>query len=354
MGPAAGASLTLSATVGNAGDGESPPTALRYYRSSDETITTSDRMVGTDDVGTLSPGGTSAMSISLTAPSPPVAIVYHYGACVETVAGESDTTNNCSPGALLAPILPRHCPDLVAGSPSISKIVLDTGEEFTVSATVHNRGDGDAAATTLRFYLARRWHTTYNDNEVGADAVAELAPAGSSGEKSLTTTAPTDTDADHFYRACVDAPLHEIDKRNNCTDWVRYYVSNPQGRPDLAIGMVGGRGVLPPGRPVPFGVYVSNVGHRKSAPTTLRWYVTTDSTPNSDETGSPVFIPENEVRTQAIEELHPLEVSGPWFGLTAPAEPGNYQYGLCVDTVPDESDRSDDCLSAYEMEIEVR
>ncbi len=174
-------------------------------------------------------------------------------------------------------------------------------------ATVHNQGDGDAAATTLRYYLARLFHTTYADNEVGADAVAELVPAGSS-EKSLTRNAPTDARAKHFYRACVDAPPHETDKRNNCTAWVRYYLSNPQGRPNLV--------------PVAFLPSVGNYGDRKSAPTTLRWYVTTDSEPDSDETGSPVFTPENEIRTYAVGEIYPWAMSSDSFSpLPLPTNP---------------------------------
>ena len=66
---------------------------LRYYRSTDETITSSDTSEGTDDVGVLSASATSEESISLTAPSPGT---YYYGACVEAVTDESDTTNNCS------------------------------------------------------------------------------------------------------------------------------------------------------------------------------------------------------------------------------------------------------------------
>ena len=52
--PQTGATFTLSATVTNAGDAESVATTLRYYRSTDATITTSDSAVGTDDVETLS------------------------------------------------------------------------------------------------------------------------------------------------------------------------------------------------------------------------------------------------------------------------------------------------------------
>ena len=89
-----GASFTLSATVRNDGDGAAAATTLRYYRSTDATITTADTSVGTDAVGGLSAGATSSESTSLTAPSS--AGTYYYGACVDAVTGESDTTNNCS------------------------------------------------------------------------------------------------------------------------------------------------------------------------------------------------------------------------------------------------------------------
>ena len=92
--PATGASLTLSAILWNAGDGESPATTLRYYRSTDATITTGDTPVGTDAVGALAADDDGDESISLTAPA--TAGTYYYGACVDAVAGESDTTNNCS------------------------------------------------------------------------------------------------------------------------------------------------------------------------------------------------------------------------------------------------------------------
>ena len=92
--PNAGESFTLSAAVRNQGNGRSASTTLRYYRSSDETISTSDTAVGTDAVGGLAASGTSAESISLTVPS--TAGTYYYGACVDPVSGESNSQNNCS------------------------------------------------------------------------------------------------------------------------------------------------------------------------------------------------------------------------------------------------------------------
>ena len=92
--PMAGASLTLNVTVRNRGDGSSDPTTLRYFRSTDSTITSGDTEVGTDHVAGLDAPGSSAESILTYAPSTLGA--YYYGACVDSVSRESDTTNNCS------------------------------------------------------------------------------------------------------------------------------------------------------------------------------------------------------------------------------------------------------------------
>ena len=106
--PVTGAVFTLSVTVRNGGDGAAAATTLRYYRSADATITTSDTATGTDAVGALSASGTSAESIDLTAPLS--AGTYYYGACVDAVADESDTTNNCSTSAqVTVPVETQGC-----------------------------------------------------------------------------------------------------------------------------------------------------------------------------------------------------------------------------------------------------
>ena len=92
--PGPGAGFTFSATVRNQGVGQAAATTLRYYRSTDATITTADTQVDTDAVGALAASGTSDVSISLTAPS--TAGTYYYGACVDSVSGESNSGNNCS------------------------------------------------------------------------------------------------------------------------------------------------------------------------------------------------------------------------------------------------------------------
>ena len=90
----AGTSFTLGATVRNQGTGRSPETTLRYYRSTDSTISTSDTEVDTDGVRSLDSSETDDESERLPAPSS--AGTYCYSACVDSVTRESNTSNNCA------------------------------------------------------------------------------------------------------------------------------------------------------------------------------------------------------------------------------------------------------------------
>ena len=64
--------------------------------SANDTISSRDAQVGTDAVAGLGAGARSVETIRLTAPSQ--AGVYYYGACVDSISGETDTGNNCSSG----------------------------------------------------------------------------------------------------------------------------------------------------------------------------------------------------------------------------------------------------------------
>ena len=89
-----GVTFWFIATVVNDGYGRSATTTVRYYRSTDATITPSDTEEGTDPVAPKGRHQGYGATIRLTAPS--TAGTYYYGACVDAVPGESDTANNCS------------------------------------------------------------------------------------------------------------------------------------------------------------------------------------------------------------------------------------------------------------------
>ena len=212
-----GQSFTLSATVRNQGTGQSAATTLRWYRSSNRTISTRDTEVGTDPVGALGASATSPDSIRLTAPSSEG--TWYYGACVVSVAGES-AGNNCSAGIRVR--VEASSPDLVVPSVSVSDSSLTPGQSFTLSATVRNQGPGRSAATTLRWYRSTDATISTQDTEVGTDAVGALGASAASPD-SIRVTAPSSEGTWH-YGACVAGVSGESDTGNNCSRGVRVTV----------------------------------------------------------------------------------------------------------------------------------
>ena len=69
-------------------------------------------------------------------------------------------------------------PDLTVGSPSVTDSRPETGDSFTLSATVGNGGDGSSAATTLRYYRSTDLTITTSDTSVGTDGVGRLGRLG--------------------------------------------------------------------------------------------------------------------------------------------------------------------------------
>ncbi len=205
----------FAATVRNSGDSQSDATTLRYYRSSDSRITTSDTPIGTDPVTALSASGTDRQNIGQRAPSTPG--TYYYGACVDAVADESDTTNNCSSGVGVTVIGPS-APDLVVESPRSTESSVAPRGAFRFAATVRNSGDRPSVATTLRYYRSSDSRITTSDTPIGTDPVSALSASGTD-RQNIGQRAPS-TPGTYYYGACVDSVAGESDTTNNCSSGV--------------------------------------------------------------------------------------------------------------------------------------
>ena len=92
LGP--GTEFRLYATLKNKGNAVSEATTLWYYRSTDDTISPNDSRLGRGHRDPLAPDDTIRRYLPLTVPTSPG--TYYYGVCVDPVANERDTGNNCS------------------------------------------------------------------------------------------------------------------------------------------------------------------------------------------------------------------------------------------------------------------
>ena len=335
--PAAGASFTLRATVRNQGSGRSASTTLRYYLSTDATITTGDSEVGTDYVTSLSASRTSAEWISLRAPSS--AGTYYYGACVESVSGESNTGNNCS-SAVTVTVGAGPTPDLIVEAPTASNNSPLAGASFTLRATVRNQGSGRSASTTLRYYLSTDATITTGDSEVGTDAVFALS-AGRTGAEWISLRAPSSAGT-YYYGACVESVSGESNTGNNCSSAVTVTVgAGPT--PDLVVeAATVSNGTPAAGASFTLRATVRNQGSGRSASTTLRYYRSTDATITTGDT---------EVGTDGVFGLSAGRTSAEWISLRAPSSAGTYYYGACVESVSGESDTGNNCSTAATVTV---
>ncbi len=242
----------LSATVRNIGTGVSERTTVRYYRSDDATIESTDTPVRNRAVGLLSVEGIhSSPPVShpnesadiLTAPTIPG--TFYYGACVDPVSGESDTNNNCS----RAVPINVGVPDLAIGLTLTSTSIPSVGQPFTLTAMVRNQGPEEAAPTTLRYYRSEDANIDAADTPVGTTAVngltgfnglvsgpgSRLAPSGTS-RQTVGLNAPS-SPGTYYYGACVDAVAAETNADNNCSDGVFVSVV-PSGEDPFNIELV--------------------------------------------------------------------------------------------------------------------
>ena len=339
-GPGPGGSFTLSATVSNTGDGESPATTLHYYRSEDTTITPADTAVGTADIGELSASGTSAESISLTAPLSPGP--YYYGACVDEVTDESNTANNCSPSVevtVLQTLQQQVQPDLVVGTPTASVGETVVGGSFTLSATVSNTGGAASPSTTLRYYHSTDATITRSDTPVGTDVVGALGAAMTSSE-SISVTAPSSSGI-HHYGACVDTVTGESGTVNNCSPSVTVTVREP--RPvDLVMDAPTVRNSSPtPGAYFYYQVTVRNTGDSSAPSTALVCYHSADATITTSDTSLG--------RTSSIGSIAAGGTYRTPCSTTLPSSPGRYYYGACVEPVAGEPDTVNNCSPSVEV-----
>ena len=340
-----GGSFTLSTTVRNRGNGTSAAATLRYYRSTDSSISTEDTEVGTDDVVSLGASGTHDATIDLTAPA--TAGTYYYRACVDTVANESNTQNNCS-GAVAATVTePTETEvDLSVSSPSVSRSEVGPGGRFSLHVTVGITGvDEPNYIVPLSYH--RSGDSSISDSDAWIRSETLLLGPPSYGERTGIILYAADDFGVSYYGACVYySDPDETNTQNNCSAGVAVTVTESiQTIQDLKMGnspTVTDSNPAPGGR-FTLSVAVRNTGNAATPGTTSRYYRSSDSTITSGDT---------EVGTSTVNRLYPGQSVPGAITLTAPSDADTYYYGACVDSVPRESDTTNNCSSGVEVTVQ--
>ena len=316
------------------GDGDSTATTLRWYRSEDSILDRNvDAEIGTNTVTNLGAGTSIAISKLITASNTPGS--YYYFACVDGVADESNTDNNCSEALEVVVTAPELVVTL-----SASRTTVAPSETINLSTLITNAGDGDSTATTLRWYRsADNSLDRIADTEIGTSTVSSLG-AGASITVSNTITA-SNTPGSYYYFACVDPVTNESNTDNNCSEASEVVVTAPE----LVVTLSASRTTVAPSETINLSTLISNTGDGDATAITLRWYLSAD---NILDTNTDTPLP-----TSTLSSL------GAGASITIPSTttasntPGSYYYFACVDPVTDESDPDNNCSDAREVVVTV-
>ena len=319
------------AYVRNAGDVRSPASTVRIYQSTDSTITTSDTQRRIAHVIALAPMQREWVGGDIRTPLTPG--TYYYGLCVDAVAGETDTTNNCLMTHRIT-VSPRppdltiaiHPQGLYPTSPAI-------GGVFSLTAILKNTGHTGQAEgwVSLRYYRSDDAEFTSSDPQVGLERV-ELR-----GGPFVTTTVgyleTPSTTGTYYYRVCADAVAGESNTSNNCSSPVKVEVTHD--KPNLVIKS---NWHWHSGNSVVMVLTAANVGSPIDEDKRwLRFYYSTDATITTSDT-----------EVGAVEDRWTSPLSGFDFlsggrTITIPDTPGTHYFGGCVDVAAGEFDTTDNC-----------
>ena len=310
-----GERFTLSATVTNDGSGRAAVTTLRYYRSTDATITSLDTEVGTDRVSGLSASGSSAESISLTAPN--TAGTYYYGACVDLVADESSSDNNCSTAVSIT------VQQITDSTPPASGTTYGVGEDIPTLPTGSWQADAVLGSGGFTQFVVSAGQTTITFGNGGAIR------------------------KDGITYTCVAAGGCEIEGRRVTQGTIQASGGGQTPpsvqKPDLVIESVEAQpSTVDPGQMFRLYATLRNSGTEASAATTIRYYQSTDGTISTTDT---------QIGTGRRNPLTANASIRRFLHVTAPTTPGIYYYGVCVDSVPNESDTNNNCSAAVSVTV---
>ena len=161
--PEPGAPFSLQARVRNRGGVASAATTLRWLRSADALISLEDEEAASNPVEALAAFEDSTKTATLTAP---VELGdYYYGACVDSVADESNTGNNCSVGALFRVTMPDDDSDDHGDS---RETATDVTVPSSTAGSLESPGDLDYFRITLQQAATLELQTTGSTDTYGS------------------------------------------------------------------------------------------------------------------------------------------------------------------------------------------
>ncbi len=235
-----GDTVRATFTIRNSGGTTSAATTVRAFSSNDSTISTSDNeLSGTLSLRALAASEELRVRFSMSLSYSISSGTFYLGLCVDPVAREADTTNNCSRSVRVA-VTVSDGPDLVFTAVSPRTQTVPRGDTVRATFTIRNIGTVASAATTVRGYISSNSTISTSDTEIGSGISIDPIAAGTTDNLRvrwlLSSTAPLTT---VYWGLCVDPVAGESDTSNNCSAPVQLTITASSSRSATSVASVG-------------------------------------------------------------------------------------------------------------------
>lgn len=283
----AGGLISATCTVNNNGTGTSVYSYLRYYLSTNTTVSMDDTYLGNDYVNGLSAGSSSIEAISATLPTTLVAGTYYilFQADASNRVDETNENNNLS-YVQITITGTNSKPDLRIRGGQVSPNPTTAGGTIIPQCVIENYGNGNAGVSYLRYYLSNDTNYSSNDLYLGSDYVKSLTP-GSFSSESITVTLPTTLTVGTYYlffRVDYDDRVDESNENNNL-GYLPIEIIIATNLPDLRVtNQSATPTTTTPGGSINANCRVYNNGAATSGYSYLRYYLSTNTTYSSNDT----------------------------------------------------------------------
>ncbi len=275
---AANTNLSVGAEVANLGTKESGKFDVKFYLSTDDQITASDRLLTTVTRNTLLPGGLQTWTQLLSLPKTVTAGDYYVGMILDPALkiAESDETNNIFIAGSI-PISGPPRPDLVVSDFQIAYALGAAAGTVSVNAVVDNPGLVPSGSFDVKYYLSTDGDITTSDTLLTTVTRNSIASRGNQGwTQSLTL--PKNLAAGDYSIGMILDPANKIietDETNNIGSASLTVVPGAP-RPDLVVNNL----VIPDSgaanTTISVAAEVANLGTKESGKFDIKFYLSFD------------------------------------------------------------------------------
>jgi subtilase family serine protease len=281
---ARGSTISVNTAVANGGDSPTGTYTIRYYASSDATITSGDTLLKSVTRSGQNAGAVLQWSEAVTIPVGMAAGNYYIGVIVDATNAvvESNETNNWRADSATIQITAPPNIDLRAMLVD-GPAAADGGTNIAVTTAVRNQGTADSGSYTVWYYISTDANITTSDLRVKAVTRPALG-GGAQQQWAESITVPANLATGNYYLGVVVDPLNTLtetaENNNVLAEPTAIRITQPS-LIDLTVTNVDGPTTNIRGTPMSVVSNVSNLGSAASGNFTVSYYLSADATINT-------------------------------------------------------------------------